>query len=430
MRSAVSEVLAYNRPFLKQPFGVESLRRKLENLAASPFAFMRGTFHLFAHDVTTGPFRKWGAVKATGRIIGDLHTENFGSFRSISGDIVYDINDFDETTTGLYDSDLRRLATSIVVAGVDSGLRFGEGVQAAGEMLYSYIETLVRMGRAKDRRQFASMEDPESLKKLLSVAAEKSRVEFLRSLVVESGRGCFVLRPSEKSQPLSEAQRDRVEKAVPAFLKNCIVPPGAKLQRYRFHDAAFRFAGCGSLGRERYSVLVGKGIDKYDTIESLRLIEFKDSLDSALDSNIPHARKRRAEDVINSCVGFQLAPKRYLGFTSIGGEPLQARELGANDARFSHKQFKNFDRFRAASAIFGQITARAHLLASLGDEGPRTIPHEFPGRTDRFINRILAFAGVYTEQVALDHDDFRAARDRVASEWRAQGKLAAGANSA
>jgi uncharacterized protein (DUF2252 family) len=425
MRSALSEILAYNRPFLKRSFGVESLHRKLENLTSSPFAFMRGTFHLFANDVTTGPFRKWRVANETGRIVGDLHTENFGSFRAISGDIIYDINDFDETTTGAYDSDLRRLATSIVLAGLDSGLRFGEGVESAGEMLQSYLETLVRMGRAKDRRQFASMEDSNSLKKLLSVASEKSRVEFLRPMVVESSRGSFVFRPSEKIRPLSEAQRDRVEKAVPAFLKNCITPPGAKLQRYRFHDAAFRFAGCGSLGRERYSVLVGKGLDKYDAIDSLRLVEFKDSLDSALDSNVPHAKRRRAEDIMKSTAAFQLTPKRYLGFTSIGGDPVQVRELGANDARFPHKQFKNADRFRAASAIFGQLTARAHLLGSLGEEGPRTIPHEFSGRTDRFINRILAFAAAYVEQIVIDHDDLRAARDRVASEWRPQGKLAA-----
>src|SRR5258708_7085659 len=111
MRSAVDRILLYNRAF-----STRRLSTKLAKMAATPFSFFRATFHLFAFDVLQGPFRWLPHLDASGPIVGDLHTENFGSLRAINGQIVYDINDFDETTNGYYEFDLRRLTTSLILA--------------------------------------------------------------------------------------------------------------------------------------------------------------------------------------------------------------------------------------------------------------------------------------------------------------------------
>ena len=88
---------------------------KLDRLCASPFGFLRGTFHLFVADwPRVGDDRC--APGAEQPIVGDLHLENFGAFRAADGSVVFDVNDFDETASSTPALDLARVATSVVLA--------------------------------------------------------------------------------------------------------------------------------------------------------------------------------------------------------------------------------------------------------------------------------------------------------------------------
>ncbi|MEO7142876.1 MAG: DUF2252 family protein [Bryobacteraceae bacterium] len=420
MRSAVDEIIRYNRGFDSYSLGV-----KLQRLTSSPFGFMRGTFHIFCRDIEDGPFRKWPVLDAAGPIVGDLHTENFGAFRAITGDVVYDINDFDETAAARYEFDLRRLTASLVLAALDSKLRLGDGVRAAEEAVRAYLETLIRVGRVKKRAGFAELHDAKATHRLLNVAVEKSRIEMLRPMVAESTPGAWVLRSSEHYLPIEDRLRQAIVKALPAYLKTALAPKASNPATYAFEDAAFRIAGCGSLGRRRFALLLGKGQAKRkgkakpkgEALETLRLVEWKDALDSALDSKVQRQSRGRAEYVVAQTLKFQLNPKRYLGYTAMAGRPMQAREIGANDARFAHKQFADPARFETAARIFGEITARAHLLATLGKKGPRGLHQELMGREDRFVNRLLSFAVAYTDRTYADYDDLIRRRDEVAKAW-------------
>jgi uncharacterized protein (DUF2252 family) len=421
MRSAVEQILRFNRGFHAYSLGV-----KLGRLTSSPFGFFRGTFHIFCRDLDKGPFRKWPMLEARGPIVGDLHTENFGTFRAITGQVVYDINDFDETTEGFYEFDLRRLATSLILAALDNKLRLGDGVRAAEETIRAYLEILARMGRVKKREGFETLHDLDALRRLLRLAAEKSRIEFLRPMVAESTPGEWVLRPSEHYLPIDESQRNGILKGLPAYLQTALAPKGANVKKYSFQDAAFRIAGCGSLGRFRFALLMGKGQQKRakrkpapagEALETLRLIEWKDSFDSSLDSLAPRQGKKRAVYVVKQAIRFQLVPKRYLGYTTFEGRPMQAREIGANDDRFHHDQFTDPARYETAARIFGEITARVHLLGTMGKNGPRTIHRQILGQEDRFVNRLLSFAVAYADRVHADFEELVRRRDQVAKAW-------------
>jgi uncharacterized protein (DUF2252 family) len=108
-----------------------------------------------------------------GPIVGDLHTENFGAFRALTGDIVYDINDFDEASRGSYEIDLRRVVTSILLAALGRGHSRGVGVQAAECAARSYLETLGRLEEIRDRKKFEKLSETTEILKLLHKAAEK-----------------------------------------------------------------------------------------------------------------------------------------------------------------------------------------------------------------------------------------------------------------
>src|SRR4051812_13781168 len=109
MRDPIAEFRDHNRDFARRH--PELLRLKVERMASSPLAFFRGTFFLFARDLIDRLFDPLppAAPSAELDIVGDLHTENFGTYQAEDGHVYYDINDFDETTQGRFDFDARRL---------------------------------------------------------------------------------------------------------------------------------------------------------------------------------------------------------------------------------------------------------------------------------------------------------------------------------
>ena len=85
-------------------------------MAATPFAFLRGSAGLMAHDLARTPMTGIGA-----QICGDAHAANFGLYGDARGGLVIDLNDFDETVHGPWEWDLKRLAASLVLAGREAG---------------------------------------------------------------------------------------------------------------------------------------------------------------------------------------------------------------------------------------------------------------------------------------------------------------------
>lgn len=416
MRSAVDAILKFN-----SGFDAPSLARKLMRMSSSCFVYFRGTYHLFASDMLEGPFRKWPAATAAGPIVGDLHTENFGTFRAATGNIVYDINDFDETTEGPYEFDLRRMATALVLAALDSGHTFSGGVLLAETYLRAYLEALGRMGQIKQRREFEKLHDHPDVHQALSLAAEKSRVEMMKTIAVEAAEGKFAFRPApDHFRAAGKTERKWALAGLPEYKANCLMQASSRTRKFELQDIVFRYAGCGSLGRGRYALLLSKGKGPAGW-ETLRLAEWKDALDSALTARRPRQSKNRAKEVVERTIAFQLFPKRMLGYTRMDGRPMQAREIGANDARFPHREFTDPARFHNAAKIFGKITARDHLLASLAARGPRALSKEILGSEDRFVYRLLAFAAAYTVQTMDDYAEFQRRRAEIARAWKAKG---------
>src|SRR6516162_1264004 len=95
MRDPLKEFQTFNRLFARR--NPELLRHKIARMAESPFAFFRGTFHLFARDVLAGVGGVLPLFHGTGvelDLVGDIHSENYGTFKADDGAVHYDVNDF------------------------------------------------------------------------------------------------------------------------------------------------------------------------------------------------------------------------------------------------------------------------------------------------------------------------------------------------
>src|SRR6516165_6999349 len=237
VRSAVDQILAFNRRFPRA-----QLQGKLERMTASHFTFFRATFHLFAYDLRHASCRDWPLANVEGPIVGDLHTENFGAYRAVTDDIVYDINDFDEATEGSYEIDLRRLTTSILLAALDNGHSFGDGVRAAELAARSYLATLGQLGEIRDRPRFERLTETQEITNLLREAGEKSRVDFIKEMVVETAPGHFAFKQARRMIAVSDKIRGEARRAARDFLAHVLAPAKARPTGYAFQDIAFRFS--------------------------------------------------------------------------------------------------------------------------------------------------------------------------------------------
>ena len=91
---------------------------KYQRMACSPFGFFRGAVPVMAADLALAPH--------TGiftQLCGDAHVRNLGAFAAPDGRLVFDINDFDEVIPGPFEWDVKRMATSIVLAGREAGAK-------------------------------------------------------------------------------------------------------------------------------------------------------------------------------------------------------------------------------------------------------------------------------------------------------------------
>jgi uncharacterized protein (DUF2252 family) len=187
MRDPVSEFMDYNRVFARR--NAELLRLKVARMAESPFAFFRGTFHLFAYDILHKVHEPLPVLTGDGPevdIVGDLHSENYGTYKADDGDVHYDVNDFDEVTSGRFDLDLCRLATSHILAAQDRHDPLGTAVEVALAGIASYVEAVSRsVKKATDHDLDVTNKKPAGcapVDNLLKEMAAAKRHDFIDKL--------------------------------------------------------------------------------------------------------------------------------------------------------------------------------------------------------------------------------------------------------
>ncbi|MET0416301.1 MAG: DUF2252 family protein, partial [Actinoplanes sp.] len=129
-----------------------AFRRKFRKMAASPFAFYRGSASLFYADLTAGYADDSFLDARTSRvwIHGDLHAENFGTYMNASGQLVFNVNDFDEAYVGPFSWDLKRFAASVALIGYQKALSDDIITELVRTFAHAYLTELRAIARGGD----------------------------------------------------------------------------------------------------------------------------------------------------------------------------------------------------------------------------------------------------------------------------------------
>ena len=371
---------------------------KYGRMSMSPFAFFRGSAPIMAADLAALPRTGYHV-----QICGDAHVRNLGAYASPDGRIVFDINDFDETWRAPWEWDLKRLATSFVLAGREATSSERVCRDAVAMLVQSYRRAMaffaqlpaVELARFQVNRHL----DEGPIHEVLRKAERAGPRTSLKKLTVPArgGRRRFAQRP-----PLLARVDERTKSRVLASLREYRATLGPNrqlvLDAYCPVDVAFKVVGTGSVGTRDYVVLCfGNG--PADPL----ILQVKEAATSC------YARYVKAERGVTTHEGRRVAEGQhrmqtvadpFLGWTSIAGADYLVRQLSDHKASIEPADLRGAALVDYA-LVCGEIFAKAHART-----GDGAVLYGYVGDASKLDLAIAQFAVRYADQATHDYESF------------------------
>ncbi|MCQ8773677.1 DUF2252 domain-containing protein [Streptomyces telluris] len=392
---------------------------RVGRMAASPFAFLRGSAGLMGYDLVDSVVTGVGA-----QICGDAHAANFGLYGDARGEIVIDLNDFDETLRGPWEWDVKRLAASLVLAGREAGADEPTCRAAARDAVGSYRHTMRLLARmpvaeawnAIADERLVSHADARELVGTLERVAEKARrntsARFAAKATEKTGDGRRFVDAPPVLRRLPDGEAAAVALALGGYLGTLPEDLLPLTARYEVQDVAFRIVGTGSVGLRSYVVLL------LDHRGEPLVLQVKEARPSVL---LPYAEKagfamppdgHEGRRVVLGQKRMQVVSDVLLGWATVEGRPYQVRQFrnrkgSVDPAALTPDELDDYAR------LTGALLARAHSHTA----DPRLIA-AYCGKSPALDEAMADFAHTYANQTEADHETLTKAiqSGRIAAE--------------
>jgi uncharacterized protein (DUF2252 family) len=394
-------------------------------MLVSPFTFFRGAAAIMAADLAA-------ATPASGlraQLCGDAHLLNFGGFASAERNLVFDLNDFDETIPGPWEWDVKRLAASITVAAREAGALEPERRALVEQTVRGYRQAMLDFGTRREidvwyaRMDEAAILDlmrtrgrapkaTSGVKRMMAKARTKDSMKaFAKLTTVVDGEPRIVGDP-----PLIVPIRDLVDDAAHprvgdelhalfrTYRRSLQRDRRHLLEQYRLVDLARKVVGVGSVGTRCYIGLL-MGRDNDDPL----FLQMKEAQPSVL---APYAGKSKlaneGQRVVEGQRLMQATSDILLGWIRVTGLDNVQRDfylrqlwdwkISVDPAAFSAATLGGY------GEVCGWTLARAHARS-----GDRIAIASYLGRATTFDTALAAFAEAYADQNERDYESFAAA---------------------
>jgi len=381
----------------------ELLPIRYGRMQQSPFAFFRGSAAVMAWDLSKTP--------ATGirvQACGDCHASNFGGFASPERQLLFDINDFDETLQAPWEWDVKRLGASVVLASRELGLGGRHCEDAVVTMSQSYREHMREYAQMRALEVWYSHMDAEvfieearsaASRKRWEQVEEKARLQTADHFVpkiakVINGHTRIVNHPPLVYHPReSDVMKKHVIERFHEYRETLPEERRVILDRYHMVDVARKVVGVGSIGTRCAVALLMAG--EHDPM----LLQIKEALPSVLE---PYAGKSRytnhGERVVIGQRMLQSASDVFLGWTlDEEGRSYYFRQLRDMKMKIDLENMTKGDWLEYVE-ICGWTLARAHART-----GDAALIGGYLGKNDSFDSALAKFAASYADQVDRDH---------------------------
>jgi uncharacterized protein (DUF2252 family) len=382
---------------------------RMSRMAASPFAFLRGAATVMAWDLAHTP-----SIGHHVMIDGDAHLNNFGLFRTPRQDVVFDLNDFDETLVAPWEWDLKRLTASINVAARENGVDAAGRERAVRSVCAAYRTTMSTLGQVPayelwQMRSYASVlhiEAPVTLDstekatiaKAVERATKRSHATMLARVAEPDGKSWRFREDPPILTQLDAAQKNHVIEGLRGYLHTIAGEWRTMLERYDVVDVAHRVVGVGSVGTRAYLLLL-LGRAHGDPL----FMQVKEGIVPAAAPFVPALPEpfnHQGRRVIHGQRLLQSSSDPLLGWTTISGRDFYVRQMknirGSIPVEWLHGATFDFYAW-----CLGLLLARAH--ARTGDAALIT---GYCGSSDRLDAAYARWAESYGTQTVADHAAF------------------------
>lgn len=382
-------------------------------MLSSPFAFLRGAAAIMIHDIAPAP-----TTGINVQVCGDLHLANFGVFASTERNLIFGINDFDETYPGAWEWDLKRLVVSAAVAGRFLGgdrVLCETAVRATVQSYRQHLRDYAEMGYLDlwyDNITEAELLQklPDSVQKralpLLNKAKQQNHLQVLSKItelvdqqqhLIESPPLVVRVETAASGQPIIEA----IAPLMQDYFASLNPDRRLLLSRYRLLDVARKVVGVGSVGT-RCWVLYLEGLDAGDPL----FLQVKEAQPSIL---APYSETKcgyrspgdhQGQRVVMGQRFIQGAPDIFLGWGELDGIHYYLRQL--RDMKGGVKLEPG--KFALASlppycGLCGWALALAHAKSS-----DAAMLSGYAGKSEALDDALVKFALAYADQTERDHE--------------------------
>lgn len=378
---------------------------KYERMACSPFGFFRGAVPIMAADLASLP--NTGILN---QLCGDAHVRNLGAFAAPDGRLIFDINDFDETIRGPFEWDLKRLATSLVLAGREDGAKASANEQAVLTFARQYRKS-VQLFAAMPvievaRYQVHRLDRVAPVSQVLLKAERATPMHSLEALTVPlKAKGAKGAAPPARvfreEKPIlfrvSAAQARNVLDCLHRYRESLESERQYFLAQYRPVDVAFKIVGTGSVGLRDY-VIYFEGNGPCDPL----FLQVKEEPASAYarylegDGQGTGVGRHQGRRVAQGQRAMQFESDPFLGWTDIAGRDYLVRQLNDHKGSIEVDDLSG-DGLLAYARVCGELLARGHSRS-----GDPCVLAGYLGNGHKFDAALGQFAAAYADQTEAD----------------------------
>ncbi|MGA2714665.1 MAG: DUF2252 domain-containing protein [Bryobacteraceae bacterium] len=377
---------------------------KYARMKVSPFAFFRGAVSIMAADLARLPHSSLLV-----QLCGDAHVQNLGSFAAPDGKLVFDLNDFDETIPGPWEWDVKRMATSLVLAGRESGHGHAHCYTAAAAFVSSYCRAIdafsgqpvLQVARYQVHREERIAPIHAALRQ-----SERARpLDLLKRFTVPGSKGRHFLDQPPLFHRIRGQAAHRVLTSLRPYRESLVPDHRHLFDLLRPVDVGFKVVGTGSVGLRDYVVYL-EGNGPRDPL----FLQIKQEVASAYSPFLSgtsfvtaapgHHQGRR---VAEGQRAIQPRSDLLLGWTTMGSHQYLVRQLNDHKGKVDLQLLRGSG-LKNLALVAGELLARGHARS-----GDACRIRGYCGSGEKITKALGEFATEYADQTEADYRAFLAA---------------------
>ncbi|KGX93924.1 hypothetical protein N781_01710 [Pontibacillus halophilus JSM 076056 = DSM 19796] len=397
-------------------------RAKYDKMKQDAYSFFRGSAYLFYYDVTNIPFHYHTPSDKPTWIMGDLHFDNYSGFQNEKGEIVFDVDDFDEGYLGSYLYDVLRMVISIRLFGSQQGFGEDEQDEFVEQFVKSYHKQIRKFAKGKDnpvKTRFRADDTKGAIKKTLEKLEERQATHELekQTTLDEEGNRVFD-RSKEKLESVSNNEYRELVRAWSQYVESLSDGSLHDEEHYEIKDIVKKSgAGIGSTGLKRYYILI-EGVHDNEHHDDV-ILEAKEARAPIpayffpYDETFWQEHRHQGKRVIETQQAMHHMADPYLGFFTLRNRHFYVRERSPYERDLKEKHLEDEKSVEQTVKVMAKIAAKIHARADVDIEhglldyhSETEILDAMGDEPDGLIHELKTWSKFYQSRVETDFELF------------------------